>query len=295
MSKIKIITDSTSDIPIDLAKKYDIDIVPLNIFFGDEKFKDGESITAKDVYKRITTEKTPWPSTSQPSAREFLEYYNKAFDKGYETIISIHITPNMSGTLNSVNIAKQMLPDKDLVVIDSNTVTHPLGLVVYETAKLVKEGKDKQSILATLKNNFVPKANICGMVETLEFLHRGGRIGRAKKVLGTLLKKKPVLEVTEGSVNSFGTVTGFEEGYEKFVALAPKIFDNLIAKTVWLGYANDITRTDDLYKAIKDLPNAPKELREVEIGPTVGVHIGPGSLTIAWLGNWDNNWFYGKY
>ncbi|HUT80303.1 MAG TPA: DegV family protein [Candidatus Bathyarchaeia archaeon] len=295
MSKIKIITDSTCDIPIDLAKKYDIDVVPLNIFFGEEKFKDGVSITANEVYQRIQTDKSIWPSTSQPSTREFLEYYNKAFDQGYETVISIHITPNMSGTLNSVNLAKQMLPDKDLVIIDSNTVTHPFGLTVYETAKLVKEGKNKESILNTLKNSFVPKANICGVVETLEFLHRGGRIGRAKKVLGTLLKKKPVLELTEGSVNSFGAVTGFEEGYEKFVALAPKIFDNLITDTVWLGYADNKTRTDDLYQAIKDLPNAPKEIRVVEIGPAVGVHLGPGVLTIAWLGNWDNNWFFGRY
>ncbi|MHA1221504.1 MAG: DegV family protein, partial [Candidatus Heimdallarchaeota archaeon] len=182
MSKIKIITDSTSDIPPKVAKKLDIDVVPLNIFFGEENFKDGVTISAQEVYNRIMTQKKPWPRTSQPSAKDFLEYYNKAFDGGYETVISIHVTPKMSGTLNSVNLAKQMLPDKDLVHVDSNTVTHPLGLVVYEAAKLVKKGKSKDEVLTALKDNLVPKANICGVIDSLEYLHRGGRIGRASRV-----------------------------------------------------------------------------------------------------------------
>ncbi|NHJ86876.1 MAG: DegV family protein [Asgard group archaeon] len=295
MSKIKIITDSTSDIPSHIAKKYNIDVIPLNIFFGDEKYKDGINITAKDVYKRIQEEKNPWPRTSQPSAREFLEFYNKAFDNGTETVISIHITSNMSGTMNSANLAKQMLPEKDLILIDSNTVTHPLGLVVLETAKLVKQGMEKEKIVNAINNTFIAKSEICGVVDSLEYLHRGGRIGRAQKILGSLLKMKPLLHMVDGQVDSFGKVKGHEEAFSNYVRMVPKIFSNLVTDTVWLGYAEDNHYTKELYESIKDLPNAPKHLEMYEIGPAVGVHLGIGSMTMAWIGQWDTNWYFGRY
>ncbi|MGC9779616.1 MAG: DegV family protein [Candidatus Heimdallarchaeota archaeon] len=295
MSKIKIITDSTSDIPPDVAKKYNIDVVPLNIFFGEEKYKDGKTIDANEVYSRLEEGKGPWPTTSQPSAREMLEYYNKAFDNGYETVFSIHINANMSGTINSANLAKQMLKDKDLVLVDSNSVTHGLGITVTEIAKMVEAGKTKEQLENVLNNSFRPNVRVFGVVDTLEYLHRGGRIGRASKVLGTLLKMKPILNLKDGVIESVGKVKGFDEAFNKFVDMAPKVFDNLLVDTVWIGYAADDTNAAKLYDVIKDLPNAPKELKLYEIGPTIGVHIGPKSLILSWIGNWDTNWYFGKY
>ncbi|MHA1212719.1 MAG: DegV family protein, partial [Candidatus Heimdallarchaeota archaeon] len=135
---------------------------------------------------------------------------------------------------------------------------------------------------------------ICGVIDSLEYLHRGGRIGRASRVLGTLLKYKPIVEVTEGSVNSFAKVKGNEEAFDKFVTMVPKIFDNLNTDAVWLGYAENKSKTDELYEKIKDLPNAPKEISIYEIGPTVGVHVGPGTMTISWIGNWNQNMYLNK-
>jgi DegV family protein with EDD domain len=293
--KIKIITDSTSDIPPEVAKKLNIDVVPLNIFFGEEKFKDGVSISASEVYQRLMDKKGPWPTTSQPAARDLLPYYNKAFDDGYETVISVHVTSNMSGTLNSVNLAKQMLQDKDLVIVDSQTVTHSLGLIVCELAKHALEGKSKDKLLNILNNTLIPNAQICAVLDTLEYLHKGGRIGRAQKILGTLLNMKPILQVKDGFVDSFGKVKGFDEAFSNFAAMIPKVFDNLVTDTVWLGFAADDENIRKLYEEIKDLPNAPKNIEIYEIGPTVGVHLGPKSMTISWIGNWDTNWFFGKY
>jgi len=292
--KIKIITDSTSDIPPKLAKKFNIDVVPLNIFFGEEKFKDGVTITASEVYERLIEKKGPWPTTSQPTARELLPYYTKAFEEGYETVFSVHVTSNMSGTLNSVNLAKQMVQDKDLVIVDSTSVSHGFGLIVYELAKQVKAGKSKDKLLNILNNSLIPNVQICGVVDTLEYLHRGGRIGRAQKVLGTLLNMKPILQVKDGFVDSFDKVKGFDEAFTKYVNMVPKVFENLLIDTVWIGYAADDTNAKRLYEAIKDLPNAPKELKIYEIGPTVGVHLGPKSMIMSWIGNWDTNWFSGK-
>ncbi len=292
--KIKIITDSTSDIPPEVAKKLNIDVVPLNIFFGEEKFKDGVTISASEVYQKLQENKGPWPTTSQPAARDLLPYYNKAFDDGYETVISVHVTSNMSGTLNSVNLAKQMVQDKDLVIIDSQTVTHSLGLIVHELAKKVQAGDSKEKLLNVLNNSLIPNAQICAVVDTLEYLHKGGRIGRAQKILGTLLNMKPVLQVKDGFVDSFGKVKGFDEAFSNFVSMVPKVFDNLLTDTVWLGYAADDENAKKLYEEIKDLPNTPKDIQIYEIGPTVGVHLGPKSMTISWIGNWDTNWFFGK-
>ncbi len=294
MAKVKIVVDSASDISSEFADKHDIDIIPLNIFFGEEKYKEGINITANECYSRLEKQKNPWPKTSQPSPKEFYQTYDKYINNGYQSILSIHLSQNLSGTLNSVNIAKQMFPGKDIIPIDSNTVTHPFGLIVEEAAKMLKNGISKEEVLNRLKHIYIPNARICGVVDTLEYLHRGGRIGQAKKILGTLLNKKPLIQVKNGIVESFGTVKGFDEGFRNFVKMVPIIFDNLITDTVWLGYAGDNHHTMELYDAIKDLPNRPKNLEVKVIGPAVGVHLGPGAMTIAWIGNWDESWYFGK-
>ncbi|NHJ49158.1 MAG: DegV family protein [Asgard group archaeon] len=291
MAKIKIVADSACDIGFDTAKKYNIELIPMNIFFGDEKYKEGINIDSQECYDRIANAKSIWPTTSQPSPREFYNAYTKIFDDGYETILSIHVSSQLSGTLNSVNAAKNMFPGKDIIAIDSKTATHAFGLMVIEAAKLAKKGKTKEEILTRLKNSYIPNARVCGVVETLEYLHRGGRIGRAKKILGNLFNKKPLIQVKDGLVDSFGTSKGFEEGFNNFVKMAPIIFDNLNTDRVILGYASDDQHTQEFYEILKDLPNRPKNLEVKMIGPAIGVHLGPGALTIAWIGNWDELWY----
>ena len=289
MAKIKIVTDSLSDINPELAKKHNKQVIALNIFFGDDHFKHGVNITASEVYGMMESGIYDWPRTSQPSAKEFLEVYQKIFDDGYDAIISIHVTQKMSGTTNSAMLAKKQLKDKDITIIDSNTATLPLGLLVIEAAKLVKTKKSKEEIIKKI-NNLAPKSHIWGVVDTLENLHKGGRIGRAKKILGSLLNKKPLLQVEDGLVDSFGSVKGHEEGFSKFMQSMPKIFEHLETDTIWLGYADKSEYVEKARDQIKKLPNAPKNIELVEIGPAVGVHVGPGVMLIGWIGNWDTKW-----
>ena len=293
MAKIKIVTDSTSDISPELAKKYNIEVMALNIFFGEDHFKHGVVITASEVYGMMESGIYDWPRTSQPSAKEFMEVYNKIFDEGYDSIISIHITQNMSGTMNSAQLAKNQLKDKDITLVDSNTVTLPLGLVAIEAAKLVKTKKSKDEILKQI-NEYVATSQIWGVIDTLENLHKGGRIGTAKKILGTLLNKKPLMQVKNGLVDSFGSVKGHEEGFTKFIDSMSIIFDNLETDSIWLGYADKKEYIEKAYNKIKEIPNAPKNIEIVEIGPAVGVHIGPGVMLIGWIGKWDTKWVLGK-
>lgn len=289
MAKIKIVTDSTSDISPELAKKHNIEVIALNIFFGDDHFKHGVDITASEVYGMMESGIYDWPRTSQPSAKEFMEVYNKVFEEGYDAIISIHITQKMSGTTNSAQLAINQLEGKDITLIDSNTTTLPLGLLVIEAAKLVKTKKSKKEILKKI-DEYVTNSQIWGVIDTLENLHKGGRIGRAKKILGTLLNKKPLMQVVDGQVDSFGSVKGHEEGFAKFMQSMPKIFDNLMTDTIWLGYADTPEYVEKALEEIKKLPNAPKNIELVEIGPAVGVHVGPGVMLIGFIGKWDTKW-----
>ena len=238
MSKIKIVTDSTSDIPRELAEEYNITVIPLNVFFGDERFKDGVTISPGEFYGMCESGIYEWPSTSQPSAKEFIELYTGIFDEGYDSIISIHITSKMSGTLNSVELAKKELSDKDINVIDANTTTISLGLLAYQAAKLVKEGKTKEEILNILKTHYVPKTRTIGVIDTLEYLHKGGRIGRAKKIFGTLLKKKPLLQIKDGEVDSIGSVTGHDDAINRMKFVSKKIVENIDIDCLWIGYAD---------------------------------------------------------
>ena len=294
MSKIKIVTDSTSDLPKEIADKYDIEIIPLNIFFGDDQYKDKVTLSPSEFYGMVESGIYEWPKTSQPSAKEFLEIYNRIFDEGYETIISIHITPNMSGTMNSVQLAMNQIPDKDVIAIDGNTTTIPLGLIALTAGKLNKEGKTKEEIVSILEKSIKPKARIVCILDTLEYLHRGGRIGRAKKIFGQLLKKKPIMQIRDGLVESFTTATGHEEAYAGMVKIAPKILNNLDYPLLWIGYTNDRSIAEKYLAEIKDLPNMPEDVALVEIGPTVGAHIGTGALAICWIGNWSELWFTQK-
>ena len=294
MSKIKIVTDSTSDLPADLAKKYDIEIIPLNIFFGDDKYKDSVDLSPSEFYGMMESGIYEWPTTSQPSAREFKDLYEKIFSEGYESIISIHITPNMSGTLNSAQLAINQLSDKDITIIDGNTTTVPLGLLALEAAKLNKAGKSKEEIVYALQNHYVPYVRAAGVIDTLENLHKGGRIGRAAKILGTLLKLKPILQIKDGFVDSFGKVRGHDEAFKNLANMMPKVFKGMKTDTLILGYTDNKKYIEEFHDAIKDKPGFPKNIIFAQVGPTVGTHLGTGAVIIAWIGDWDENWYFGK-
>ncbi|MBD3192116.1 MAG: DegV family EDD domain-containing protein [Candidatus Heimdallarchaeota archaeon] len=294
MPKVKIITDSTSDLNPKLATKYNIEVIPLNIFFDEKRYKDRKDISPEKFYEMLADRNNPWPTTSQPSAKEFMELYNQFFAEGYETIISIHITPNMSGTLNSVNLAKKQMPDKDIIAIDSNTASLPLGLIALEAGKMAFNGATKEEIVTRVDQELIPNAQIIGVIDTLENLHRGGRIGRAQKILGTLLKMKPLMQVKDGYVDSFGKARGHDEAFKGLINMAPKIFDNLLVDTFWVGYTDRKGESQKLYDTLKHFSNAPEEISLQQIGATVGTHLGPGTMAYAWIGECNLNWFYQK-
>ena len=272
MTKIAIVTDSTSDIPANLLKKLNINVVPLTVLFDNESYKaDGIDLSIKDFYIKLKNSKV-LPKTIQPSPGDFIKTYKKLFENHNE-IISIHISKKMSGTIDSAIIAKKEFKDKRIEIIDSELVHMPLGFLVVEAAVMADKGYDVESIIEriqllkqNMKSLFVPK--------TLEYLQKGGRIGRAKSLIASLLEIKPILTINMGEVSPYKNTRRWSQAKEEIVNSMKTILPqpgNLVVSVGDLDLKED---GEEMAQKIKDELN-PVELIRVDFGVIVGAHLGP--------------------
>ncbi|HEY4663067.1 MAG TPA: DegV family protein [Candidatus Humimicrobiaceae bacterium] len=277
MSKVAIITDSTSDLPVELAKELDIKIIPLTVIFGEESFlDDGKDITINDFYKKIrTSEKLP--TTTQPTPKDFIEAYTDILKKS-ESIISIHISKKMSGTINSVEMAKKDMPDRDIELIDSGYVSMALGFLVLKAAQMAKEGKSKEEILKSIYD-LKPKIKVLFVPSTLEYLKKGGRIGKAKGLIASLLEIKPILTIHDGEVSQFKTARRWNQAKTELINSMKTMVKNPQNLIVSVGDSDAKEDAAEMYEKIKETFN-PKKIFRVDIGAVVGTHLGPGGLCI---------------
>ena len=191
-----VVTDSTADIPSETLDELGISVVPLKVIFGDEEFIDGVTMQAPEFYERLV-EDNVFPTTSQPSPGEFMEMYTKLLEQ-HDGIVSIHISAELSGTIDSANEAcTQMGAAGEAVrVVDSRSASMGFGLVVLEAARAARAGDDLDSV-ASLAEGLVPRSGVIFLLDTLEYLRKGGRIGAASAFLGTLLRFRPLLYLDE--------------------------------------------------------------------------------------------------
>lgn len=195
MEKIKIITDSTADLPRDIIEEYDIEVIPLFVSFGDKVYKDGIDIKLGQLFTKIEKENV-FPQTSQVNPQRFYEHYKKYIDKGY-SILSIHLSSKMSGTYQSACLAKDMLDSDNITIIDSNNVTSGLGLLVIKACKLRDEGLSIDEIVKGVKET-IPHIKSVLAFETLDYLVKGGRLSKTAGFIGNVLGIKPILAVENG-------------------------------------------------------------------------------------------------
>jgi len=189
---IRIVTDSTADLSPHLRQQYGIEMVPLTVHFGSETFLDGVTMDSKAFWRKLR-ESPHHPSTAQPSPGDFLEVYRRIHAEGDE-ILSIHISSNLSGTVGSAQVAAQMLPEARVTVIDTRSVSLGIGMACIEAARLAREGKSVDEIVPAIRD-LCGRMHIFFTIDTLEFLQKNGRIGRAQALLGGLLGIKPILQV----------------------------------------------------------------------------------------------------
>lgn len=275
---IKLVVDSTADLSQEIIEKYDIKVVPLNVHFGEDLYKDGIDLNTESFFEKLKGTKV-MPRTSQPSPGDFHNVYTSLLAEGH-SVISIHISSNLSGTYQSATIAKNMLSDSDINIIDAKSASLGLGLIAYECAKLIEKGeKDVNAIIAII-NNIIEDQIIYFGVDTLEFLKKNGRIGKASALIGTLLNVKPILTLNnDGVVSPAGKVRGkskvipylVEKAYEKFGDQEVNIA---------IAHALSEKQKDVLLKAAKEKLNV-AEVLEGNIGSVIGTNAGPGVIAIV--------------
>lgn len=275
---IAIVTDSTADIPKDIAQKHGITVVPLNVRFGMEEFKDGIDIDNDEFYRRLQAE-SELPTTSQPSPGDFSAAYEKLL-ADHDGVVSIHISGKLSQTINSaVQGAREVDSDGTKIkTVDTGQATIPLGLIVIEAAKSAASDADLD-VVVSAANNATDRARFYGMVDTLEYLVKGGRIGRAKGFIGGLLKVTPIITLEEGESSPVANPRTRRKGLEKLKQLVEEAapLDQLA-----MHYS---TEPEEIQKLAADLAHLAPEggVMISQIGAVVGTYSGPGSLGVGFI------------
>lgn len=213
---VAVVVDSTADIPHSIRDELGIAVVPLTLMFGNESFRDGIDMTSDQFYQRLVASNVH-PTTSQPSPGAFAEVYEK-LAQDHDGIISIHLGGKLSGTARSAEQAKELVPNVPIRVIDSGSVSMGFGFLGIEAAKRAREGQDLDTIAARIES-MVPNIRLWAVLDTLKYLERGGRIGRAGAFLGTLLNVKPLIQV-RGEVLPAERVRTHKKAIARMVDLA---------------------------------------------------------------------------
>jgi DegV family protein with EDD domain len=274
--RIAIITDSTSDLPVDLVREHDIHVIPLYVLWGGEQLRDGVDIDHATFYGRLPTDPAH-PTTSQPTPADFVNVM-ESIDA--DEFVAICISEKLSGTIASVNAAKSML-DKPLHVVDSASVSMGLGWQVLAAARARDQGGSVQEIIAAAEE-VRSKLEVVFTVETLEFLHRGGRIGGAARLLGTALQLKPLLTIrtSAGVVESLDKVRTRKRSLARILEHISENVDTSRPVHAAVIHAEAEAEAEALLQDLRSrLGNA--ELVIAHITPVVGTHGGPGCIGIA--------------
>ncbi len=280
MSRVRIVTDSTADLFPQQLEEYKIGMVPLKVRFGEEVFRDGVDMTPEAFFEKLAVS-THHPSTSQPSPGEYAETYRRLLEEGAESIISIHLSSRLSGSFESARIARSMLEEADIEVVDSKLASMGYGLIVLEAARAAAQGAGKEEVLR-LVTETLQRARIYFAVDTLEYLEKNGRIGRAQALLGSLLNIKPIL-----TLDNDGYVAAREKvrGAKKVIPRLLEIIREHVPPGSRIRCAVVHGDAEDRALQVQAELEKTYQVDEVPlhwIGPVIGTHTGPGTLGIVY-------------
>jgi DegV family protein with EDD domain len=274
---VKIVTDSTSDIPVKVAHELGITVVPLTVFFGHESFLDRVDITTSEFYRRLTQENI-YPTTTQPAPGVFAEVYKKLLEETDE-ILTIVISSRLSGTYRSALNAVSMLENQSRIeVIDSLLTSLSLGLIVILAAQMAKKGATLNEISATVKAK-LPHTNTIMAFDTLKYLAKGGRVGKAQGLLGSLLAVKPVLTLKEGEVSPLTRL-------RSMAAASDYLYNHIEGmkhvEYLGVGHATTPHKADVLVARLGAIFPKDNIYRSV-VSPVLGTYMGPNVLAVSYI------------
>ena len=274
-----IVVDSTADFPDAHERFPNWRVVPLYVRFGDESFRDYVELGPHDFYERLKAS-AELPTTSQPTPADFLAAYEDL--AGYERILSLHISSKLSGTFGSARVAAAELGDGKVTLIDSETASAAITMLGLAIQRLLEQGTTDEEIEA-LVERYKRESGLLFTVDTLEFLAKGGRIGKAAKFAGQLLNIKPILGISDGVVEPIGRVRGSAKAFGEFQKRFTAETDDSETLRVGIAHADAPERAEQLAKMVAgERPRAQIEI-VTTLGAVVGTHAGPGTIGFFWF------------
>jgi DegV family protein with EDD domain len=280
MNKVIIATDSSAYLPKEYVDKYQIPVLPLTVNWEGKSYYDGIDIQAEEFYQQLGQSKS-MATTSQVTVGQFLEVFGKLLDAGNQ-VLYLGISSGISATINSALQAKVELGNpENLIVMDSQFVSMALGLMVLEVAKAAENGASLQECYQ-LAQDAVGRIGVFFTVDTLEYLHRGGRINSAKRLLGSALNLKPIMEIRDGKIELVESVISRKKALNRMVDLIEKGVDGRSPVRLAPFHAlafDDMVIMENL--AIERMH--PIEIIRSEVSPVIGSHVGPGTVSMAYM------------
>jgi DegV family protein with EDD domain len=279
LSRVAIFTDSASDMDPGLAAAEGIVIVPLLVSFGADTYKAGVEMSTAAFWERMVAPDAPFPKTAASSPGEFKEAYEAAFAAGAQAIVSVHVAGTLSGTIKSAQIARDMLPDREIHVVDSLGASMAQGILARMGVELAAEGRSAAEIASLLEARALD-IRIYLTLETLDYLKKGGRISSAQAAIGTLLSVKPIIRVKHGVVDTIDKVRTRGKARERMIEL---ICERPIERLAILHTVSPDVEAfrDEVLARVPDLD--PTEVTIDLVGASVGPHLGPGCVGAAIL------------
>ena len=279
MSRVAILTDSASDMDPAEAAASGIGIVPLLVTFGSQTFKAGVDLSTEDFWARMTAPDAPFPTTAASSPAEFKAAYESAFQGGAEAVVSVHVAGTLSGTLKSAQVARDMLPDREIHLVDSQGASMAQGILCRMGVEMAADGRTAEDIAETLTER-AKDITIYLTLDTLDYLKKGGRISGAQAAIGTLLSVKPIIEVKDGVVETADRVRTRGKARDRMVELA--LQRPIERMSILHTLSPDVEAFREAMLA--RVPDLDPDAVSIEIvGASVGPHLGPGCIGIVLL------------
>jgi DegV family protein with EDD domain len=281
MSKIAVVTDSTTYLPAELVQKHNISIAPQVLIWGEDTYKDGVDIQSQEFFTRLKTAKV-MPTTSQVSIPSFQEIFENLVKQDYE-VIALLVSAKLSGTNQSANQARDLMgtAGEKIHIVDSQSVAMALGFQAMAVARAIEAGAGLNDAIALAERSH-ENTGVFFAVDTLEFLHRGGRIGGAQRFLGTMLNMKPILAIQDGRVEGIERIRTKSKAQDRVLELVMEKVGGRTPVRLATLHANAADEAKTLLeRATKELN--PVETIFTEVSPTVGTHAGPGTVGLAFM------------
>ncbi|WP_404442259.1 DegV family protein [Sutcliffiella horikoshii] len=277
MEKIAWVTDSTAYLDEMLVHHPDVYSIPMVVYFEEEEFLDGVTLSLEDFYTKLEASSTP-PKTSQPSVGAFVELYNKLAES-YDRIISVHLSSHLSGTVSSSTQAGELV-DIPVHTIDSKVISFPLSAMVKKGIEARKAGKSYEEIVEYL-NELAEKCDIYVLIGSLEQLHRSGRMSGVQKILGSLLQIKPIIQIKDGKLNIAEKVRTQKKALSKIVDFLDEAQANSTIKELFVLHGTNIEEADALVDNLKEkYPDIP--INRFPLSTAIAVHAGVNTIGISW-------------